>query len=662
MFSFFSGKIPLHKIRLLSAIFFLSFTDLHTQPEMMAWGNITGIRVEGQLMEFESSLRVVARDWLWIDATGKERQQPRFSRDGETQKVQTGIAGIRFTKTVEGRGNGSAFITVKTSSSIDTLIEGVFLCFELPAGYYAGSTGQFTGATSKLRKEKLADIPVKKGGGPEEISAKAVVIESPRCKLSLSWNEERRLIVRKAGATGGYELYLELLGPGVKKGMENQADISLTVSGIIDHTPAEIVLDAGKPGRLFAGLGGNFRLQNPRSDPAVIQWCLDSIRVAWGRVEMPWSLWHPEENTDPAETARNDQLNVHVKESMEMARRLARMGIPVIVSDWQAPAWAITGNPSDAWKNRSKGIYGYQLNPEKTEKIYRSIADYLVFLKEEYGVEAAFFSFNESDLGINVRHTGQEHAAFIKGFGEHMASRGLATRMLLGDNSDATTFDFILPALNDPETHKYIGAVSFHSWRGCDDVTLKKWAGAAKKLNVPLIVAEGSTDAAAHSYPAIFLESSFAFYEINLYTRLCSICEPLSILQWQLTSDYSVLTGSGIYRTSGPMRPTQRYWNLKQFASVPANSFSLPVKCSNENVNCAAFGNIANGEYSIHLVNNGASRKATISGFPAAVKELLMYITDSGHGMLLAGKLPVHDGMVEAELPPACFVTLKSSK
>ena len=81
--------------------------------------------------------------------------------------------------------------------------------------------------------------------------------------------------------------------------------------------------------------------------------------------------------------------------------------------------------------------------------------------------------------------------------------------MLLGDNSDATTFDFILPALNNPETHKYIGAVSFHSWRGCDDVTLRKWAGAAKEINVLLLVGEGSTDAAAHGYAEIFNESTF---------------------------------------------------------------------------------------------------------------------------------------------------------
>ena len=167
--------------------------------------------------------------------------------------------------------------------------------------------------------------------------------------------------------------------------------------------------------------------------------------------------------------------------------------------------------------------------------------------------------------------------------------------MLLGDNSDATTFDFILPALNNPETHKYIGAVSFHSWRGCDDVTLKKWADAAKAINVPLLVGEGSTDAAAHGYAEIFNESTFALYEINLYTRICAICQPLSILQWQLTSDYSLLWGDGIYGSKGPLRPTQRFWNIKQLASTPADALAIPVSSSKKNVNCAAFGNMVRG-------------------------------------------------------------------
>ena len=50
----------------------------YAQPEMTAWGNITGIRVEGQLMEFETSLQLVGPDWSYTLPTYKERQRPQY--------------------------------------------------------------------------------------------------------------------------------------------------------------------------------------------------------------------------------------------------------------------------------------------------------------------------------------------------------------------------------------------------------------------------------------------------------------------------------------------------------------------------------------------------------------------------------------------------------
>ena len=97
---------------------------------------------------------------------------------------------------------------------------------------------------------------------------------------------------------------------------------------------------------------------------------------------------------------------------------------------------------------------GKPINPKKTRSIIKSLGDYFVYLKEAYGVEPKLFSFNESDLGINVRMTGQEHADFIKKLGAYLASKELTTKMLLGDNSNATTIDFIQPALEDPATQR----------------------------------------------------------------------------------------------------------------------------------------------------------------------------------------------------------------
>ena len=294
--------------------------------------------------------------------------------------------------------------------------------------------------------------------------------------------------------------------------------------------------------------------------------------------------------------------------------------------------------------------------------IKQSIADYLVFLKEKYGVEAVMFTFNESDLGIDIRQTPREHAETIKTFGAYFASRGLATKLALGDTSDANPIDFIKPALHDPEAAKYIGAVDFHSWRGCTDDILAQWRDAARELNVPLIVAEGSTDAAAYRYPQIFFEQSFALYEINLYLRILAIAQPRSILQWQLTADYSDLAGGGIFGDNGPLRPTWRFWNLKQLASTPPRSFALPVACNGPNLTCAGFGDIAGGIYTLHIVNNGATRQATLTGLPAGVKELRLWVTDSKRGMEEGARVPVADGKAEVKLDATSYTTLISAQ
>lgn len=651
------------KLSLVLLILIVSGSVFHlfAQPEVMAWGNLTGIRVDGQLLEFESSLRVVEKGWNSFTGTGKERQRPKYDRDGDKQTVTTEIRGIKFNQVVEECGKGCALIRVNTSSEKDTIVEGVFLCIDLPGIIYSDANLHFVGA-SGVSKISKASISSQNNGKPLKIRSKGFIVESAERKIEVVFGSTAAVFLRKENNDNSTQIYIELMGQKIRKGSKVQNTFTVRASGTIDDSSAEIVLTANKPGRKFDGLGGNFRLQNPKTDPPVIDYCLENLRVAWGRVEMPWNFWHPDEDVDPIKAANAGKLNPRVDAAMKMAQRLTAIGIPVIISAWSAPNWAILGDPRDAFRLRSKGIYGYQLNPEKTAKIYRSIGDYVEYLKNYYGVEAVAFSFNESDLGINVRHTGKEHAEFIKGMGAHLESRGLVTKLLLGDNSDATTFDFIVPALNDPETHKYILAVSFHSWRGCDDETLKRWAEAAQKLNLPLIVAEGSTDAAAWNYPEIFSEQTFAFYEINLYTRILAISQPLSILQWQLTADYSLLTGQGIFGTSGPLKPTQRFWNLKQLASTPEGAFAIPLTCSKSLVNCAAFGNLSRNEFAIHMVNNGAECKAVVKGIPEGVTSFEIYVTDKEKEMEKTGHVRVVNGTAEFMLYPAAFTSLISSR
>jgi hypothetical protein len=625
-------------------------TPLSAQTEVMAWGNMTGVRVDGELIEFESSLRVAADGWSTIQATGKERQRPSYHREGERQTVTTRIGKLTFKQVVTDMQRGVAQVEITTKS--DTTLraaEGVFFCIELPDHRYSDGFVKMGGT-------RVTIAQLQKGAVSKKSNAKEITITTPSRQIKLAFASRVSAFVRKEAGSAA-TLYVQLL-PSIEKGKEVTTSFQLHADGVIDHSDATIHLDVTNPGRLFAGFGGNFRLQNPSQDPKVIDYCLANLRVAYGRVEFPWRNWQKEENSDPIAEAYAGNLDGKVRDAVLMAQRLKAKGMPLIISCWFPPTWAIAGDPRSY--RRNGGIQAYKLDPEKQEKIYKSLSDYLVFIKQKYGIEAQLFSFNESDLGIDVLFSPQEHADFIKGFGAYMAKRGLATKMLLGDNSDATTFNFLVPAMKDPATHPYIGAVSFHSWRGCDDMTLHKWAGASRALNVPLIIGEGSTDAAAHTYAEIFNESTFALYEINLYTRICAICQPLSILQWQLTSDYSLLWGDGIYGSQGPLRPTQRFWNMKQLASTPEEAFSIPVTCSKKEVNCAAFGNIAQGKYAVHLVNNGAKSQAIITGIPEGTTDLQIYVTNSVDGMKENGTAKVENGRATISLPAISFITLLS--
>lgn len=585
----------------LLLIFFSLIFNASAQTEVMAWGNITGVRIDGQLINFESSIVVVGKNESFVHATGKERQvRPQYFRDGEVQTVTTEIDGIHFTQVVTDLSKGKARLEINLQSDTTLNLDGVYLRIQQPVE----NKGQIIKINSK---EGSQDI---------------VIVEGK-----------------------------------ITKGQKANISVDITASGMIDTETAILKLSSDNPGREFLGLGGNFRLQNSSVDPQVIDYSLDNLRVAYGRVEMPWRSWHPEEDGKPLEDAFTGKIDERVRDAMEMAQRLRKLGMPVIVSAWFPPVWAIDGKPEDY--PRRGGVQAFRLDPTKVELIYKSLTDYLLVLKNIYGVEAISFSFNESDLGIDILHTPEEHAEFIKGLGSYMASKGLSTKMLLGDNSDATTYDFILPAMRDLETHPYISAVSFHSWRGCDDATLEKWAAASRKLNVPLIIGEGSTDAAAWRYPQILKESTFALYEINLYTRISAICQPQSILQWQLTSDYSILWGSGVYGSKGELRPTQRFWNLKQLASTPEQAFSLPVSSSKEEVNTAAFGNISRGEYVVHAVNNGAARSAIIKGLPSQRASVRVYITNQKQGMEEVDTYQfLPNGDLEVQLPAISFVSV----
>ena len=90
---------------------------------------------------------------------------------------------------------------------------------------------------------------------------------------------------------------------------------------------------------------------------------------------------------------------------------------------------------------------------------------------------------------------------------------------------------------------------------------------------------------------------------------------------------------------------------------TPENAFAVPVVCNKENINAAAFTKKATGEWAVHLVNNGASCEAVISGLPAGTKEVAVYVTNS-HSHAEVRLLKVTDGRLSVQLPAESFVSI----
>ena len=632
------------------------------QAVVEAWGNVVGLRVEGEVIPFETSMCTINAAGAVVLRTQKERQRPTYARRGNRRMIDTRLGAFAVSEAVEDVRAGEATLDIRFTADSAT-DHRAFLCVDVPSALYASprvidSARVDSAAIDPVRSPAAASLAHGAGrgfrfdGAPSASRRRITIATSAPAQLFLGTDSHNGQAV--------YRLFIPILAGSSTPGRTGHATFTITGSVTADHSPLTVAIDATRPGRVFDGLGGNFRIQNPRLDPAVIQYNLANMRVAWARVEMPWRTWDPDTTVDPA-TRDTAQQDPRVRAAMEMARTMAQKGAPVVVSAWFPPQWAVVG-PLPRNGELVNGKRGNPLDPAKTQRIYASLTSYLLYLEQHYGVKAAMFSFNESDLGIDVRQTPEEHDALIKGLGAYMKSKGLATKLLLGDVSDATPTWFIAAAMRDSAAWPYIGAVSYHSWRGWSDSLLTFWSDAAKRIGVPLLVGEGSIDAGAYRYPLIFQESDMALYEIELYVRMLALSEPKSILQWQLTSDYSLLAGGGIFGdNTTPMRPTQRFWNLKQLASTPERVSHLPVTCGGA-VSCAALGDVQEGRYAVHLVNTGAWRPVELSGLPREVTSLRVWTTDASRKMEEGARVPVRAGRARFRLDAASYVTVVGEK
>jgi O-glycosyl hydrolase len=315
-----------------------------------------------------------------------------------------------------------------------------------------------------------------------------------------------------------------------------------------------------------------------------------------------------------------------------------------VISIWQAPVW-LYADPDGGGRWREKR----RVPREKWDELAESITSYLVYAKQQYGVEPDLFSFNESNIGINVLLTPEEHRDLIKLLGPRMEKLGLKTRMLLADATGARgTHEFALAAANDPEAMRYVTAVAFHSWGGATPEQYAAWGDLAEWLGLPLLVTELGVDAAAHR-GRTYDSFHYGIREVEMYQQLLLHARPRATMHWEFTPDYNLLGADG--------QPTHRFWFVKQFADLtPRGAEALGTASSHARVLFTAFAKA--DAYTLHVANLGAAREITIEGIPAAVKMLRAVRTSENERYQALPPLVPQGGALRFPMPARALLTL----
>jgi O-glycosyl hydrolase len=415
-------------------------------------------------------------------------------------------------------------------------------------------------------------------------------------RLQVALDGPRRVTITDVWDASGrfYRVRVALLSGEWLMGDPLRLGLTLKLTGAPEAAPARLSVDPAARLYPFDGFGGNYRIY---ADTPVVDYTLKNLQLSWARIEFKAVTWDHDRKGTPGPQLTRD---------FELMQRVQRMGIPWIISLWFLPERFYT-DPNQ----KPFGTFARQIAPERWPEFLDLLGSYLVYLKDHYGAEPDLFSFNESDLGVNIGFTAETHRDEIKRVGAYLASRGLKTKMLLGDTANPRdSHKFVLAAAADPEAMRYVGAVSVHSWGNGTPAQYGAWGDVGAWLHLPLLVAEAGVDPGAYKNK-MYDSYAYGLREAHQFQDLLRYARPQALIYWQFTDDYGLVHVGA----DGAIEPTSRFWLMKQFVNLsPAKSEVVRSFSDQPDVEISAF--VRKDSVVLHILNSGAEREALISGLP----------------------------------------------
>ncbi len=631
-------------------------------------GRIQAFSLDGDLVEIRSDLRIVLPGWSRTRDLANAAEV-HFTRDRDEQKW-TGRIQVEpgkfysFVQILHQAGD-TADLSLRVTAEAEVKIEGVFFWLDAPVTAFAGGRCELI---SEGAAAAGAALPSRLPEEPHLIirTGDRIVFENASGTLRLEESLDRpRLAViqdeRKWGDSR-YTAFVNFAPDGqLPAGKTAMLELKLKLTGKADHSPVKLSLDAKAARYRFDGFGGDycFDIASP-----VTQYTLDHLRVAWARTEMTLADWAPTNDMASPEKVReglreaHDQPDSRLRQEFLLAQQIEKRGIPSCISIWQLPEWVYTDPGKGPFDNHRI------VAPDKWPAVLDAIGSYLLYAKKQYGVEPDLFSFNESNYGVMVYLSPDEHRNAIRRIGDRLKRLGLKTKMLLGDVADPRSggIEYLQTAAGDPEAMRNVGAVSFHSWGGASPETYAAWADFAGKLDRPLLVTEAGVDSSAWSTPWEINSFYYALRELRMYQELLMYARPRSLMRWEFTGDYGMVQSEKAASGGGlELRPALNYWLVRHLCNLtPPNADALAAGSSDSKLLFTAFRGVVGDrtEYTLHIANLGAARPVTLSGIPAGIEKLRVFRSSETEGFKSLDSLFVKDGVVQTDLTSLSLLTL----
>jgi hypothetical protein len=623
-------------------------------------GAIKALRIDGEYLAVQTDVRVPLKGWGRIPHLGDARDV-RFSDEGG-KRTWTGRIEVepgknyRFTQALE-EADGTVFLWLEVTAEAEVEIEGVFFWLDVPIESFSGGSCELR---SGDRAATSAEFPREQPENRHFLRASAdglnMASAGDRTRLGLSFDRAIPVTVQDTREWRGtvYSAFCQL-APSLAAGETTSLVVQMRPEGEPDESPAHLALHPDAVRYRLHGFGGNycFGIESP-----VTQYTLKNLRIAWARTEMTPYEWEPEnDNDDPGDAnweylKSQDKPDSNLRREFLLARQIQDMGVPYVISIWALPRW-LYAEPADSVRGGRRKIH-----PDKWDELLECLGSYLLYAKEQYGVEPDLFSFNEANIGVDVLLTAEEHREAIKTIGAHFEKLGLKTKMLLADATGPRgTHTYAEPAAADPEAMKYVTAVGFHSWGGASPEQYAAWAALAERLRLPLLVTELGVDAGAWRGRA-YDSFHYAIREVQHYQEVLLHARPQGTMQWEFTSDYGTVKVEKNEAGEEELVPTVRFHFVKHFCNLtPQHSDALITESDNPKVLLTAFSKDGEG-LTLHIANIGSARPATIEGIPDQITRMRAVRTSETEGFQELEAVHVENGTVELELGPLSLLTL----